>query len=102
MDRVRIRQADGLLSPRHEGESLQEAAQRREEYIRRFVEYLVGTVFYDALRGDMAALRGRQLNLLKNTYETLYRVAAAQDRQKGEPIENLEESVDINDETIEA
>ena len=78
----------------------QEAAQRREEYIQRFVEYFVETIFYETLRGDVAALRGRQLNLLKNTYETLYRAAAAHDRRQTETPEDLEESTD--NETAEA
>jgi CRISPR-associated protein Csc3 len=94
MDRVRNQQADGFLSPRSAQESLQEAAQRREEYMRRFVEYFVGTIFYDALRGDVAALRGRQLNLLKNTYETLYRAAAAHDRRQEQSPEDAEERAD--------
>jgi CRISPR-associated protein Csc3 len=90
MDRVRNDQADGRLSPRLATESPQEAAQRRDEYMRRFVEYFVGTIFYETLRGDVAALRGRQLNLLKNTYETLYRDAVAQDRKQGEDAEDPE------------
>jgi CRISPR-associated protein Csc3 len=94
MDRVRNQQADGFLSPRGTEESLQEAAQRREEYMRRFVEYFVGTIFYDALRGDVAALRGRQLNLLKNTYETLYRAAAARDRRQEQSPEDEEDLAD--------
>jgi CRISPR-associated protein Csc3 len=94
MDRVRNQQADGFLSPRRAEESPQEAAQRREEYMRQFVEYFVGTIFHDALRGDAAALRGRQLNLLKNTYETLYRVAAAHDRRQEQSSEDAEEDAD--------
>jgi CRISPR-associated protein Csc3 len=100
MERVKNRQADGLLSPRHATESPQEAAQRREASMQRFVEYFVCTIFYDALRGDAAALRGRQLNLLKNTYETLYRDAAAQDYKRADIAEDAEESA--ANETAEA
>ena len=100
MERVKNRQADGLLSPRHAEESPQEAAKRREEYMRRFVEYFVQTIFYETLRGDVAALRGRQLNLLKNTYETLYRDTAARDRRQEEALEDSEELSD--QETAEA
>lgn len=94
MDRVRNRQADGLLSPRQGEESPQDAAQRREEAMQRFVAYFVETIFHDTLRGDIAALRGRQLNLLKNTYETLYRAAAVQDRRQSDLAEEPEEPTD--------
>jgi CRISPR-associated protein Csc3 len=94
MNRVRTHQADGFQSPRGAEESPQEAAQRREEYMQRFVKYFVGTIFYDALRGDAAALRGRQLNLLKNTYETLYRAAAAHDRRQEQSPEDAEALAD--------
>lgn len=100
MDRVRNRQADGILSPRHAEESPQAAAQRREEAMQRFVAYFVETIFYDTLRGDVAALRGRQLNLLKNTYETLYRAAATQDRTQSDTTQESEEPTESD--TVEA
>jgi hypothetical protein len=68
--------------------------------MRRFVEYFVGTIFYETLRGDVASLRGRQLNLLKNTYETLYRDAAAQDRRQEDSADDTEVPADT--ETVEA
>jgi len=90
MERVQARQADGWLSPRGPEESPKEAAQRREEYMRRFAEYFVGTIFYDTMRGDVAALRGRQLNLLRNAYETIYRDASAHDRETAVEVDESE------------
>lgn len=84
MERVRNRQADGWLSPREAGESPQDAARRREDFTRRFAEYFVGTIFFEVFRGDVAALRGRQLNLLKNAYEVAYHDAAARDKKEEE------------------
>lgn len=84
MERVGNRQADGWLSPREAGESPQDAARRREDFTRRFAEYFVGTIFFEVFRGDVAALRGRQLNLLKNAYEVAYHDAAARDKKEEE------------------
>jgi len=78
MDRVGSRRADGRYAPGSDWES-------REAAMRRFAEYFVGDIFYDTLRGDKSALRGKQLNLLKNACEVLYRDAAAQEwREKQE------------------
>jgi CRISPR-associated protein Csc3 len=55
--------------------------------MRQFAAYFVGDIFHDTLRGDKSALRGKQLNLLKNACEAIYRDAAAQewrDRQEAE------------------
>lgn len=87
MERVRNNGADGTLSPRQMDESPEQAARRREEAIQRFAEYFVGTIFYDTFRGDVAALRGRQLNLLRSACEVLYQDAAARDRQDRQAME---------------
>lgn len=84
MDRVSRGDAVGFLSPRLVGEEAKDAAQRREAAMRSFAEYFVGTIFHDTFRGDVAALRGKQLNLLKNAYEVLYRDAQAQSRKEAE------------------
>jgi CRISPR-associated protein Csc3 len=47
----------------------------REQAMREFADYFVDQVFYDALRGDKSALRGKQLNLLKSACEVIYREA---------------------------
>jgi CRISPR-associated protein Csc3 len=86
--------AHGLPSPREKEETPQEAAQRREAYRQRFAEYFVGTVFYEALHGDMAALRGKQLNLLKNAYEVCYLDAVRHDRQAGKTTDEEAEEID--------
>jgi CRISPR-associated protein Csc3 len=90
MDRVGRGDAVGFRAPRLKGEERADAARRREIAIRSFAEYFVGTIFYDTLRGDVAALRGKQLNLLKNAYEVLYRDAAARSRKEAEEAESEE------------
>jgi CRISPR-associated protein Csc3 len=92
MKRVR-NDAYGFPSPRDEDETPQEAEQRREAYRQRFADYFVGRVFYEALRGDVAALRGKQLNLLKNAYEVCYLDAARRDRQAGKAMDEEIEDV---------
>lgn len=60
-----------------------------------FARYFVGEVFFNAFRADLAALRGKQLNLLKNACEVLYRTAEAeywrQRRAAGETIQAEEQ-----------
>jgi len=87
MERVRNNRADGRPSPRQMDESPEQAARRRDEAMQRFAEYFVGTIFYDTFRGDVAALRGRQLNLLRSACEVLYQDAAARDRQDRQAME---------------
>ncbi|MGH8071944.1 MAG: type I-D CRISPR-associated protein Cas10d/Csc3, partial [Candidatus Entotheonellia bacterium] len=90
MERVRNNRADGRPSPRQMDESPEQAARRREEAMQRFAEYFVGTIFYDTFRGDVAALRGRQLNLLRSACEVLYQDAGARDRQNRQAMEEPE------------
>ena len=85
MGRVERGQADGRLARGSNRES-------REEAMHRFAEYFVDTIFYDAFRGDVAALRGRQLNLLKSTCEVVYQDAAARDRQDQQAMEDQAEA----------
>lgn len=77
MERVANGSADGRLSPRINDETPAEAMKRRFEAVREFANYFVGTIYFDVLGGDMAALRGKQLNLLKNTCEIIYLDAQA-------------------------
>ncbi|MCA9994897.1 MAG: type I-D CRISPR-associated protein Cas10d/Csc3 [Anaerolineales bacterium] len=77
MDRVLNGSADGRLSPRLEGEEPIAAMQRRNEAMKSFANYFVTDIYFDALGGDTAALRGKQLNLLKNTCEVIYLDAEA-------------------------
>lgn len=53
-----------------------------DPYIRQFAHYFVHEVYVKALKQDAAALRGRQLNLLKNACEVLY--LEAQRKERGE------------------
>jgi CRISPR-associated protein Csc3 len=86
MDRVGSRRADGRFAPGSNWES-------REAAMRQFAEYFVCTLFHDTLRGDKSALRGKQLNLLKNACEVIYRDAAAEEwgNRQGEGSEEQEE-----------
>ena len=72
MDRVGTGRADGRYPRGSDPVS-------REEAMREFAEYFVGTIFYDTLRADKSALRGKQLNLLKNACEVIYVDAVAQE-----------------------
>jgi CRISPR-associated protein Csc3 len=75
MDRVGTGRADGRYAPGSTWET-------REAAMRQFAEYFVGDIFVDTLRGDKSALRGKQLNLLKNACEVIYRDAAAEEWNK--------------------
>ncbi len=73
MDRVGSGRADGRYAPGSDGPI-------REGAMRQFAEYFVGTIYCDTLRNDKSALRGKQLNLLKNACEVIYVDATAQER----------------------
>lgn len=69
IDRVNSGRADGFV-PRitvDERKVVDEAA------ILEFAAYFVNELFYGALNGDLSALRGKQLNLLKSAIEVIYR-----------------------------
>ena len=66
MERVQQDRADGRLAPGSDYAS-------RTGAMRQFAEYFVGTLYFDLFRGDVSALRGKQLNLLKNACEVVYR-----------------------------
>jgi CRISPR-associated protein Csc3 len=68
----------------------------REEAMSQFATFFVNTIFYETLRGDVAALRGRQLNLLKSACEVLYRDATARDWHERQVIEATAEEEDHN------
>lgn len=95
MDRVTNGSADGRLSPRLSEETAAEAMNRRFAAMKTFANYFVGTIYFDVLGGDMAALRGKQLNLLKNTCEIIYldaEAAAWQERNTAPDNDNTEET----------
>lgn len=72
MDRVGSGQADGRFP---KGIS----AEERRENMREFARYFVTEIFAGAFNCDVAALRGKQLNLLKSACEVLYRDAQYQE-----------------------
>jgi len=59
----------------------------QQEAMRKFTVHFVNEVFYTALRGDKSALRGKQLNLLKNACEVIYLDEAAKDKAEREQVE---------------
>ncbi|MGE0683385.1 MAG: type I-D CRISPR-associated protein Cas10d/Csc3, partial [Candidatus Binatia bacterium] len=91
MERVLTGSADGMFPPGSNRES-------REEAMQQFASHFVGTIFYDTFRGDVAALRGRQLNLLKSACEVLYRDASAKDRQEQQLVETENEETTVAEE----
>jgi CRISPR-associated protein Csc3 len=72
MDRVGKGLADGRFP---KGIS----AVQREAAMREFSTYFVTTIFQATFGGDVAALRGKQLNLLKSACEILYKHEQAQE-----------------------
>ncbi len=81
MKRVQSGKADGRLPAGSNWQS-------REAAMRKFTEYFVGDVYYDALRADKSALRGKQLNLIKNACEVIYRDKTVQEKQSGQLKDN--------------
>jgi CRISPR-associated protein Csc3 len=59
----------------------------QQEAMQAFARYFVNDIFYNVFRGDKSALRGKQLNLLKNACEVIYLDEAAKDRAEREAVE---------------
>lgn len=57
-------------------------AEEERRTVREFAEYFVNDLFIGALKGDAARLAGAQLNLLRDTCDTLYR--EMDDRERAE------------------
>jgi CRISPR-associated protein Csc3 len=74
LDRVDSRRADGYV-PKIEVNGRKVID---EQAVNQFADYWVNTLYFGALRGDLSALRGKQLNLLKNACEVIYRDLDAQ------------------------
>lgn len=55
--------------------------------MREFARYFVHKIFYEVFRGDRSALRGKQLNLLKNACEVVYLDESAKDRAEHSSVE---------------
>jgi CRISPR-associated protein Csc3 len=53
--------------------------EERREAMRRFADYLVNTVYFETLKGDPSALRGKQFNLLSSACEAVYRYESARE-----------------------
>ncbi len=62
----------------------------QEAAMREFARYFVQEIFFGIFRGDKSALRGKQLNLLKNACEVIYLDEAAKDRAEREEVETNE------------
>jgi CRISPR-associated protein Csc3 len=93
MDRVSRGLADGRFP---KGVS----AQEREQAMRTFCEKFVKDVFIGAFNRDVAALRGKQLNLLRSAVEVLYRNAQQEEwAAQGRP---ADDESDADSETAES
>ncbi len=58
----------------------------QQEAMREFAPYFVHDIVYGIFRGDKSALRGKQLNLLKNACEVIYLDEAAKDKAEREAV----------------
>ncbi len=67
----------------------------QQEAMRAFARYFVADIFYGVFRGDKSALRGKQLNLLKNACEVIYLDEAAKDKAEREATEQSDDTPDI-------
>ncbi|HAJ38526.1 MAG TPA: hypothetical protein DCL15_22900 [Chloroflexi bacterium] len=100
IDRVASKRADGYV-PHIEVDGkyvVDEAA------IQQFATYFVNDLFYGALRGDVSALRGRQLNLLKNACEVIYRDMDAQywaERKEAESDDDADEESQVQEQLLD-
>jgi len=84
MDRVSKGLADGRFP---KGITIEE----RQNAMREFSRFFVTTIFEGAFGKDVAALRGKQLNLLKSACEVLYRDAQYQEwAERGQDTEETE------------
>lgn len=64
--------------------------ENQQAAMQEFAHYFVHEIFFGAFRGDRSALRGKQLNLLKNACEVIYLDEAAKDRAEREEAETTE------------
>jgi CRISPR-associated protein Csc3 len=62
----------------------------QQEAMREFARYFVHEIFFGIFRGDKSALRGKQLNLLKNACEVIYLDEDAKDKAERELAETNE------------
>jgi CRISPR-associated protein Csc3 len=96
MDRVHASTADGRWQFKDR--------EAERQAVLDFAQYFVVEVFEKAFAGDRARLAGRQLNLLRDTCEFLYRLAddqenqARADRKKAESQEDADQDDDNGDE----
>ncbi len=56
----------------------------QQQAMREFARYFVHEIFFGVFHGDKSALRGKQLNLLKNACEVIYLDEAAKDKAERE------------------
>jgi len=90
VENVSLGRADGRL-PKGSTRETRDAA------VLKFSDYFVRAIFMEALGGNRAALRGKQLNLLKNACEVLYL-----DQWRRERADERVEDTRMDDETIQS
>jgi CRISPR-associated protein Csc3 len=91
VNRVNTHRADGFI-PRIERDGHK---QIDFEAIDAFAAYFVQSLFFDAFKGNLSVLRGRQLNLLKNACEVIYR-----DLDRLDHTTNAEATESANDDLV--
>lgn len=91
---------DRVLNNSAEGYSPTKGAEERRIAVREFAEYFVNDLFIGALKGDTARLAGQQLNLLRDTCDTLYREMGDRERAEKRAVETaagIEPTNNVND-----
>jgi len=92
MDRVENDRAAGRFPAGSDRES-------RETAMAAFADYFAGVIFWEILAHDVAALRGKQLNLLKSACELVYRTEESKEyrqRMAAKESDNEKENSDVN------
>jgi CRISPR-associated protein Csc3 len=90
MDRVHSKNAEGRPIIRDStGKHFDREKERQKVY--EFAQYFVIEVFQKGFKGDRARLAGKQLNLIRDTCEFLYRLEQDQENQKYQAAKKLAE-----------
>jgi CRISPR-associated protein Csc3 len=80
MDRVHSKTAEGRPVVRDSSGKHYDREQERKK-VYEFAQYFVLEVFTKGFKGDRARLAGKQMNLIRDTCEFLYRLAQDQENQ---------------------
>ncbi|MCI0489309.1 MAG: type I-D CRISPR-associated protein Cas10d/Csc3 [Blastocatellia bacterium] len=84
-----------------EGRWVIKDSEEERRVIREFADYFVNEFFIGALKGDTARLAGAQLNLLRDTCDTLYREADDRERAEKRALTEIANAADNDDDHVE-